>query len=218
MNIGDQQNSHKWQFGFQWHRRGIELVFKSLDCFTKRLFHTAIIFCCYICICCLKLGEVFFLFCFLPRFGGGALSSNVFTICTVYWSLGRRGYFVVSNVVHVWLGIQYESIVWVIMGRKGVSSKRRCTNCYSYSSFVLKCINLCLNPWMTSCCCILIHFSLLHDRRPLLTHWGRDKMAAIFWMTFSNVFSSMKMYLFRLSFHWNLFLRVQLRIFQHWFR
>ena len=54
MNIGDQQKSHKWQtsvdqltvwqLGFQWHRRGIERVFKSLDCFTKRLFHTATIF------------------------------------------------------------------------------------------------------------------------------------------------------------------------------
>ena len=32
----------------------------------------------------------------------GALSSNVFTICAVYWSLGRRGYFGVSNVVLVW--------------------------------------------------------------------------------------------------------------------
>ena len=28
----------------------------------------------------------------------------------------------------------------------------------------------------------------------LLTHWGRDKMAAIFQMTFSNAFSWMKMY------------------------
>ena len=52
----------RWQLGFQWHRRGIELVFKSLDCFTKRLFHTAtffffFFFCCYICICCLKLHQ-----------------------------------------------------------------------------------------------------------------------------------------------------------------
>ena len=52
----------------------------------------------------------------------------------------------------------------------------------------------------------------------LLTHWGRDKMAAIFRTTFSNAFSWMKIYEFRLRFHWNLFLRVQLTIFQHWFR
>ena len=47
-----------------------------------------------------------------------------------------------------------------------------------------------------------------------LTHWHRDKMAAIFQTTFSNGFSWMKMY----EFHWSLFLGVQLTIFQHWFR
>ena len=51
-----------------------------------------------------------------------------------------------------------------------------------------------------------------------LTHWGRDKMADIFPPTFSNGFSWMKMYEFRLIFHWSLFLGVQLTIFQHWFR
>ena len=34
----------------------------------------------------------------------------------------------------------------------------------------------------------------------------------------SNAFSWMKMHKFRLIFHWNLFPRVQLTIFQHWFR
>ena len=38
---------------------------------------------------------------FLPRFGGGELSSNVFAICAEYWSLGRRWYFGVSNVALV---------------------------------------------------------------------------------------------------------------------
>ena len=52
----------------------------------------------------------------------------------------------------------------------------------------------------------------------LLTHWGRDKMAAIFRTTFSNRFSWMKIYQLWLSFHWSLFLWVQLIIFQHWFR
>ena len=50
-----------------------------------------------------------------------------------------------------------------------------------------------------------------------LTHWGRDKMAAISQTTFSNAFSWMKMYEFRLKFHWSLFVRVQLTIYQHWF-
>ena len=51
-----------------------------------------------------------------------------------------------------------------------------------------------------------------------LTHWGRDKMGAIFQTTFSNAFSWMKMFEFRFKFHWSLFPRVQLTILQHWFR
>ena len=43
-------------------------------------------------------------------------------------------------------------------------------------------------------------------------------MAAIFQTTFSNAFSWMKMFKFLLRFHWSLFPRVQLTIFQHWFR
>ena len=51
-----------------------------------------------------------------------------------------------------------------------------------------------------------------------LTHWGRDKMDAIWQTTFSNQFSWMIMYEYRFKFHWSLFLMVQLTIFQHWFR
>ena len=51
-----------------------------------------------------------------------------------------------------------------------------------------------------------------------LTHWGLDKMDAISQTTFSSAFSWMKMFEFRLKFHWSLFLRVQLTISQHWFR
>ena len=55
--------------------------------------------------------------------------------------------------------------------------------------------------------------------RALLTHWGRDKMAANFLMTFSNAFSWMKICAFWLKYHWKmLFLRVQLTIIQYWFR
>ena len=53
---------------------------------------------------------------------------------------------------------------------------------------------------------------------PLLTHWGQDKMAAISQMTLSNAFSWMKIYAFWLRFHWSVFLRVKLTIFQLWFR
>ena len=51
----------------------------------------------------------------------------------------------------------------------------------------------------------------------LLTHWGRDKMAAFSQTTLSNAFFLMKILEFRLKIHWSLFLRVLLTIFQHWF-
>ena len=65
---------------------------------------------------------------------------------------------------------------------------------------------------------ILLKYSSHCQLFYLLTHWGQEKMAAIFQTTFSNTFSSMKMYKFRLRFHWSLFPRVQLTIFQHLFR
>ena len=62
----------------------------------------------------------------------------------------------------------------------------------------------------------------LSDACPLCwveqTHWGRDKMAAISQTTFSDAFSWMKMYEFRLRFHWSLFSGIELTISQHWFR
>ena len=44
------------------------------------------------------------------------------------------------------------------------------------------------------------------------------QMDAISQTTFPNALSWMKMFEFRLKFHWSLFLRFQLTIFQHWFR
>ena len=51
-----------------------------------------------------------------------------------------------------------------------------------------------------------------------LTHWGRGKMSAIFQTPFSNAFSWIKIVVFWWKFRWNLFPRVQLTIFQLWFR
>ena len=104
-----------------WHRTGIELVFKSLDCFTVRLFHNATIF---LLQHIYLLSETFFTLCVyvrggggvggLPRFGGGARSSNVFTIwCRILISrppmvfrcFKRRSCFFVlkmpSNHIHI---------------------------------------------------------------------------------------------------------------------
>ena len=60
--------------------------------------------------------------------------------------------------------------------------------------------------------------STSYDDFFFLTHWGRDKMATISQTTFSNTFCWMSMNEFHLIFHWSLFLRFELTIFQHWFR
>ena len=51
-----------------------------------------------------------------------------------------------------------------------------------------------------------------------LTYWGWDNMAVILQTAFPNAFSWMKMYEFWIKFHWSLFLRFLLTIFQHWYR
>ena len=51
----------------------------------------------------------------------------------------------------------------------------------------------------------------IHD----LTHWGWNKIAALSQATFSDPFSWMKIYELHLKFHWDLFLRFKLTIFQH---
>ena len=51
-----------------------------------------------------------------------------------------------------------------------------------------------------------------------LTHIPLDKMATILADNIFKIFSGMKMLELRLKFDWNLFLRVQLTISQHWFR
>ena len=61
--------------------------------------------------------------------------------------------------------------------------------------------------WHMSCLCYCC-----------MSHWGWDKMAAIYQTTFSNAFFLMKIYKFRLRFHWSLFPKAQLTMSRHWFR
>ena len=68
-----------------------------------------------------------------------------------------------------------------------------------------------LNIFVCEMVAILLRLQRVNTLRP-------RKMAAIFQTTFSNAFSSMKMYEFWLKFHWSLFLEVQLTIFHHWVR
>ena len=74
------------------------------------------------------------------------------------------------------------------------------------------CINT--NPWIHW----LVNGVGLEAHLYTLTHWGRDKMAGISQTTFSNAFFLIKLFEFRLKFHWSLFPRALLTLFQHWFR
>ena len=67
------------------------------------------------------------------------------------------------------------------------------------------------------CRVVILYWGLLSRAMPL-THWGRDEIDDISRTTFSNAFYWMKMYWLRLEFHWSLFPRVQLTMFQHWLR
>ena len=51
-----------------------------------------------------------------------------------------------------------------------------------------------------------------------LTHWGRTKWPPFSQTNISTDFFRMKMFEFRLRFHWNLFPRPQITIFHHWSR
>ena len=104
-----------------------------------------------------------------------------------------------SNAAFHWLGANLESALF--MDSLG-------------EQFILTVINICIlcnskdpRKWNH-----MVSFGNNESR-----HWGRDKMAAIILTTFSNAFLEWK-YNFRLRSHWNLLLRVQLTIFQHWFK
>ena len=79
-------------------------------------------------------------------------------------------------------------------------------------------VNQCSHCSVTLACEFIFSCCASSSDNIFLIHWGRDKMDAISKTTFLTAFSWMKMFEFRLNFHWSLFLRVQFTIFQHWFR
>ena len=98
-----------------------------------------------------------------------------------------------------------KSLQWSHMGfmpTEIIGNSIRCPTSIQYAALVILCEdNL-----------------LMFGAFPIKTHWGPVKIAAIFQTTFPDAFSWMKMFKFRLKFHWRLFPRVELTIFQHWFR
>ena len=90
-----------------------------------------------------------------------------------------------------------------------------------YALLQTKCdeVWLSLSPGNEIRLCYLQHIKDIDQAwNSTLTYWSRDKMDAILQTTLSSAFSGNEMFEFRLKFYWWLFLRVQLTIFQHWFR
>ena len=61
-------------------------------------------------------------------------------------------------------------------------------------------------------------FMMMSWHGKVLTHWGRDNMAANFLVKFSNAFSLIKINKFSIKISLKFVPRVQLTIFKHWFR
>ena len=89
-------------------------------------------------------------------------------------------------------------------------------NCELQSSLSLKWLNS--EYWGKAMIALKVDSYRVTNIRGLFNTLTPKQMDAISQTTFSNAFSWMKMFEFRLKFHWSLFLRFQLTIFQHWFR
>ena len=63
-----------------------------------------------------------------------------------------------------------------------------------------------------------LHLMIISIQLVWLTHWSWDNMAAILQTKFLNALSWMKLYEFRIRFHWSVFLRSQSTIFQQWLK
>ena len=104
------------------------------------------------------------------------------------------------------------------LGKQREAGDLRRHRCH-YDVIVMKYVhNFSVIIFFTVLWILVVSVQFIHPYSSWLTHWGRDKMDAIFQTTISNIFCWMKMCEFQLEFHWSLFLRAQLTIFQHWFR
>ena len=139
---------------------------------------------------------------------------------------------IVNGLGKTWAISQLEGRVdHVVMRRKHHGSPFRM--CQGADTYVIKpycaqliVANIKVQLHLSFCNAVIVQVvEVVGDKEQLgcwwpdyLTHWGRDKMAAISQTTCSSAFSWMKMFEFWLKFHWSLFLRVQLTIIQHCFR
>ena len=97
----------------------------------------------------------------------------------------------------------------VIFGQPGINTWKHQWNFLKFEQWIILMI-----PCAGACPWVIVLFVQHIDSS---IHWGRDKIADIS-QTFSNAFSWMKIYEFRLKFHWSLFPNVQLIILMIYWR
>ena len=135
--------------------------------------------------------------CLMPQCGVGCQKSSWETLCHYYkgWSTSCQ---------------QLMTDGWF-------NAKRR-----NSSALAVELVFLALTHWYGILGCFFMYFvsksvwNLFLGSK--LTHWGWDKMAAIFSEGIFKYILFNEKCIFRLRFHWSLFPRVQFTIFQHWCR
>ena len=123
------------------------------------------------------------------------------------WSSADRHYiWVIDNLLLTRLRLILETLRYICHTLQYWLGWPICAYCHNISRKPVQ--PRLLMPWL------LADITEHHD---IITHWAWRKIATISQMTFSNGFSWIEIYIFRLRYHSSLFPRVQLTIFQHWF-
>ena len=111
-----------------------------------------------------------------------------------------------------WCMVEYQLIQTIILRAKCKTAVIPVYQQWSYCSLALS------HRYMLFLCNSYAVWPILLYFNTALTHSNQDKLAAIFHTINSNTFSLMMMYEICLSFHWSLFLKLEITVFQHWLR
>ena len=104
------------------------------------------------------------------------------------------------------------------MGSRMCKQSRNNQSCSHYFKFTGQMLSKYKSPTATPSCTRQLFVAKYVGISHLINTLRPRQMDAISQTTFSKAFSWIKMFEFRLKFHWSLFPRVQLTIFQQWFR
>ena len=119
-------------------------------------------------------------------------------------------------LIHIIKGRRYQSTSYYL--NRYDTNRQRCMASLCYNEFKETGFHLVVHRiWSSGQLGAWPAVGFSYDGTSFLAHWGRDKLAAVFQTKFSKAFSWMKIYELLLRFDWNLFLRFELTVVQHWF-